>query len=95
MDVNHNRYRFPTKSRSGIDQNFMFAKSFVRTLDWHLSICMIRNCCGKLLKDRGCSLSSGKMMIKLIVCVLRSGGVSDIDANFGSVLRILASKPVC
>ena len=28
-----------------------------------------------------------------IVCVLWSGGVSDFDYNFGSVLRILALKP--
>ena len=58
-------------------------------LDWHLSVCMIWNYCGKLLKDQ----PSFRENDNKIVCILWSGGFSDFTANFGSILKILAPKP--
>ena len=55
---------------------------------WQLLIgCMIWNYFCKLLKDQSSLGENDK-----IVSLLWSGGFSDFDADFGSILRILAPK---
>ena len=77
------------------DLYLMTAKSCVRcvcvltALDWHLLICMIWNCCGKLLKEQSFFRENDNKF----VCILWSGEFSDFTANFGWILRILAPKP--
>ena len=58
-------------------------------LHWHMSICMIKNCCRKLLNVQ----SSSRENDNKIACILWSGGFSDFTAKFGSNLMVLAPKP--